>query len=294
MGANMSLHLKTLYNTLVGAWGGLLAWLVLDPLLHLRSTNVWMDAMFNGALVGMFIGALVSSFGGLMTARVVLFARGAAIGFFTGVLGGILGLLAGQMTFQIGGLVSEDVFVRGMFRAIGWAIFGAGIGVAEGVMTLSAKRFIFGGIGGVIGGFAGGVVFALIERVLNLQFLNRALGFAVLGACIGLFVGLIPNLLKEAWLKVTSSGRDEGREFLLDKPKNTIGSTDGCDVALFGDTTIAPKHAEIRQENGQFVLHALTNAGVQVNDRQETRAVLQDNARLRMGNTKLVFRRKGS
>ncbi len=123
----MSLHLKTLYNTLVGAWGGLFAWVFLDLAFSLRSANVWLDALFNGAVVGMFIGALVSSFGGLMAGRVLLFIRGTAVGLVTGVLGGILGLLAGQMTFQIGGVVSDDPVVRSAFRAIGWAIFGAAI-----------------------------------------------------------------------------------------------------------------------------------------------------------------------
>jgi len=294
----MSLRLKTLYNALVGAWGGLLAWLLLDLLIErlfgVRLTNVWLDASLNGAIVGMCIGALVSGFGGLAAARFLLLARGLIVGLFTGVLGGVLGLLAGQAAFQLGGILSAEVLVRGMFRALGWAIFGAGIGVAEGVMTLSPKRFLFGGLGGVIGGFAGGILFALIERVLNLQLFNRALGFAILGACIGLFVGLIPDLLKEAWLKVVSSGRNEGSEFLLDKQVNTIGSAERRDVALFGDNAIAPKHAEIRQESGQFVLHALAGQRVEVDDRPATRVALQDGARVRIGATKMVFRRRKS
>lgn len=292
----MSFQLKTLYHTLIGAWGGLLAWVALDVFLRAvfgsLAANVWLDAVFNGAVVGMFVGALVSGFAGLMTARFFLLARDGSIGCVTGIIGGILGLLAGQAAFEIGKLVSDDMLVRGMFRAFGWAIFGAGIGVAEGVISLSPKRLFLGGIGGTLGGLAGGVVFALIERMVNLQLLNRALGFAILGACIGLFSVSVTTLLKEAWLKVTSSGRNEGREFLLDKQTNTLGSADRCDVALFGDSAIQPKHAEIRQENGQFVLHALANARVEVNDRQEARVVLQDNMRLRIGATKLVFRRK--
>jgi hypothetical protein len=290
----MSFGLRTFYNVLVGAWGGLLAWAILDLVLRLRLTNVWLDAVLNGAFVGMFIGALVSGFAGLMAARVFLLARGAGIGLLTGIVGGILGLLAGQIAFLIGGLVSEDLLVRGMFRAIGWAIFGAGIGVAEGVITLSFKRLIYGGMGGVIGGLAGGIIFALIERGLNLQLLNRALGFAILGACIGLFIGLIPSLLKEAWLKVTSSGRNEGNQFIVDKATTTLGSSDRCDIGLYGDAGIAPKHAEIRQEGGKFVLHTIGGQRVMINDRDTTRAELDDGTRVRVGNTKLVFRRRKS
>ncbi len=296
MGVEMSLRLKTVYNALVGAWGGLLAWFLLDliveRLFRVRLMNVWLDASLNGAMVGMCIGALVGGFGGLAAARFLMLARGLIVGLITGVIGGVFGLLAGQVAFQFGGILSADGLVRGVFRALGWAIFGAGIGVAEGMLTLSFKRFLFGGLGGVIGGFVGGIAFALIERALNLQLLNRALGFALLGAFIGLFVGLIPDLLKDAWLKVVSSGRNEGKEFLLDKKINTIGRAERSDVALFGDKAIAPKHAEIRQESGRFVMHALAEHRVEVNDRQVTRVALQDGARVRVGATKLIFRRK--
>ena len=289
----MSLRMKILYNTLVGAWGGFVAWAILDIVLRLRPTNVWLDAVLNGAMVGMCVGTLVSSFGGLMAGRTILVARGLSVGLLTGLGGGILGLLAGEAAFQSGRLISESVLLREVIRAFGWAIFGIGIGVAEGLLTLSPRRFIYGGLGGVIGGFAGGVAFIAIVQMSSLQLMNRAVGFALLGAFIGLFVGLVPVMLREAWLQVISSGRNEGKEFLLDKRVNTIGSADSNDVALFGDTTIAPKHAEIRQENGQFTLRVLKGQTVLVNNSPATNLVLQDGAQIRVGRVKLIFRRKG-
>jgi hypothetical protein len=182
--------------------------------------------------------------------------------------------------------------LREAFRAFGWAIFGIGIGVAEGVLTFSPRRFIYGGLGGIIGGFTGGIAFVAIAQLSSLQLTNRAVGFALLGAFIGLFVGLIPAMLREAWLKVVSSGRNEGKEFLLDKSVNTIGSADSNDVGLFGDATIAPKHAEIRQESGQFTLRALKGQTVLVNNSPTANVVLQDGAQIRVGQVKLIFRRK--
>lgn len=289
----MSLQLKTLYNALVGAWGGFSAWIVLDVILRLNPTNVWLDAAMNGALVGMFISALVSGFGGVMERRAWRVARGLLVGCITGIIGGIFGLLAGEAAYQIGrGLDSSDL-LRDLFRAIGWAIFGVGIGVAEGVVTFSTKRFVFGGLGGLVGGLVGGIAFTFVTRVSNLQLANRALGFALLGAFIGFFVGLIPDLLKNAWLKVISSGRNEGKEFLLDKQANVIGSADNCDVGLYGDPAIARKHAEIRQEDGQFTLHVQPGQTMLVNNAPMTQqAILQNGNEIRVGNVKLVFRRK--
>jgi len=288
----MSLQLKTIYNALVGAWGGLLAWVLLDLLLQLKPSNVWVDAIVNGALVGLFIGALVSSFGGLMEGRIVRLLRGLIIGALTGVVGGILGLVAGEAAFQVGRLFSEDLLLREAFRAFGWAIFGIGIGMAEGLLTLSPKRLVYGGLGGIIGGLAGGIAFIAIARLSSLQLTNRAVGFALLGAFIGLFVAFVPILMNKAILKITSSGRSEGKEFLLDKPVNVLGSSDSNDVGLFGDKAIAKKHAEIRLANGQFTLYALPGNSVWVNNAAVTSMVLQDGMQVRLGNTQLVFQRK--
>ena len=44
----------------------------------------------------------------------------------------------------------------------------------------------------------------------------------MIGLAIGLFIGLVQELTKAAWLKV-EAGRLRGREFRLEKPVATIG-----------------------------------------------------------------------
>jgi hypothetical protein len=58
------------------------------------------------------------------------------------------------------------------------------------------------------------------------------------------------------------------------------------------DALVAPKHAEIRAERGQFVLRAQPGQTVFVNDAPVQVSPLPDGAKLRVGNTKLTFRRK--
>lgn len=187
---------------------------------------------------------------------------------------GVPFLFAGEAAYEIGQLLGGGDLLRDLFRAVGWAIFGVGIGVAEGVVTFSKKRFLFGGLGGLIGGLVGGIAFTFVTRMSDMQLTNRALGFVLLGAFIGLFVGLIPDWLKTAWLKIVSSGRNEGKEFLLDKPVNAIGSADNCDVGLYGDPAIAREHAEISRQGGQFTLHTKPGQTVLVNNAPATRVVL--------------------
>jgi len=291
----MSFRFKTAYNALAGAWGGSIAWVILDLLLRIKPADVgiWLDLIVNGALIGMCIGVLVGSVGGLATGRFVLVLRSLLVGLITGILGGVLGILAGEGAYRIGGALGDDSLLRDAFRVIGWAIFGIGIGIAEGVLTFSAKRFLLGGLGGLLGGMAGGVTFIAIARLSSLQLTNRAVGFVILGAFIGLFVGLIPDLLKNVWLKIISSGPTEGREFPLDKRINVVGSANNCEVGLFGDPLIAPKHATIAQDGSKFTLRAEPGQTLWVNNTPAQSAVLQNGDQMQMGRTRLAFRRKG-
>jgi len=291
----MSFRFKTAYNALAGAWGGLIAWLILDLVLRIKPADVgiWLSLIVNGALIGMCIGVLVSSVGGLATGRFVLALRALFVGLITGILGGVLGVLAGEGAFQLGGALGEDSLLRDAFRVIGWAIFGIGIGIAEGMLTFSAKRFLLGGLGGLLGGSAGGLAFIAVVRLSGLQMTNRAVGFAILGGFIGLFVGLIPDLLKNVWLKIISSGPAEGREFPLDKRISIIGSANNCEVGLFGDPLIAPKHATIAQDGKKFVIRAEPGQTLWVNNAPVQNAVLQNDDQMQVGRTRLAFRRKG-
>ncbi len=287
----MSFRLKAIYHSLVGAWGGFLAWAILDVILRLNPSDVWMDAILNGAVVGMIIGALVAGFEGLIVARAAIFWRGFSIGWLTGIVGGILGLVAAEAAFQAGAFLGEGE-IREAFRVIGWAIFGVGIGAAEGVVARSPSRIVRGGLGGLIGGLVGGLAFIAVARFSSLVMTNRAIGFALLGAFIGFFAASVRTVLREAWLQVVSSGVNEGKEFLLDKRVLTMGSAEKSDIALFEDALIAPKHAEIRQEGGQFVMYAASGQTVLVNDAPSSRSALQDGARLRVGGVKMIFRRR--
>ena len=141
-----------------------------------------------------------------------------------------------------------------------------------------------------MGGLGGGIAFTLSRQTLSRPAASRAWGFAILGAFIGLFISLIPVLLKMAWLKVVSSGRDEGKEYIITKGITTIGLSDNCDFGLYGDPTLQPVHAEIRQEQGQFTLYA--QGHLTLNQTAVTHHLLQDEDRIGMGKIKVRFKSK--
>jgi len=286
----MSLRMKLLLNTVIGGWGGLAAWVILDLALKLDLGDLWLTTAFNGAVVGMCIGALVSSFDGLTEGRLLLLVRGVVTGAFFGLVGGVSGLLAAQAIYQMGISAIPAGWLSELLRVPGWAIFGMAIGVMEGVQMLSFRRVWMGGIGGIVGGIVGGFGFAFVAQFVAFQWSKRAMGFVLLGASVGFFAVLLPILFRRAWIRV-ASGSDESHEFLLDKSMNSIGKSDFRDVRV-RDATVASKHAEIRKERGQFVIHAQPGQVVFVNESSAQVSPLQDGAKLRVGNTKLTFRRK--
>ncbi len=279
----MSLNLKIFYGTLIGAWGGLIAWAILDLLLKLEMENVYMDAAVNGLVIGVCIGVLVGGFTGLTEGSISRMFKGAAVGFATGLAGGVIGLLIGEFLFQA--LNRNDIG-----RLIGWSVFGLMLGLSEGIAHRSTRSLMYGGLGGLLGGLIGGAAFTLSRQTLSRPMASRAWGFAILGAFIGLFISLIPVLLKTAWLKVVSSGRDEGKEYIISKGTTTIGLSDSSDFGLYGDSTLQPVHAEIRQEQGVFTLYA--KGPLTLNQAAITQHLLQDEDRIGMGKIKVRFKSK--
>jgi len=280
-----------IYSCLTGAWGGYIAWLLLDPLLGVQAANVYVDAMLNGAVIGIAIGAIMSGFEGAMERNAAVLIRRLVSGFVAGLVGGVLGLLIGELLFQ-------QFTQATVMRVIGWALFGLAIGVGEGVLSRSWRRVLLGAVGGLVGGVLGSLAFLWVSQTLALPAFSRALGFTLLGAFIGLFIGLIPVVASGVLgalgtLKVISSGRHEGKEILLDKPVISIGRDDGCDLGLYGVADVQPRHAEVKREPTGYVVRRLNNASLWVNGQPVQQQILQSGDRIKAGGAEILFRAGG-
>ncbi|MGC9101364.1 MAG: FHA domain-containing protein [Caldisericum sp.] len=274
------------YNAVIGGIGGLLGWLLVELSYSLSSLNIFFTDVICGGLIGASIGILIGSIEGIFSKSFTKILKGGLSGLNWGVLGGALGLVVGEILLTI---AKGGIFVRG----IGWSIFGILVGISEGRANRDPKKTNYGAIGGIIGGFIGGIFFEAIYRFLGNQVLSRAIGFVILGACMGYFIFLVPILLRSAWLMETA-GRYEGREYALTKEITTIGRDERCDIGLFGDPAIAQKHAEVRQEKGKFVLYPLVPEGKTFLDDNEVlgQAVLKERDRIKIGQRVMIFYEK--
>ncbi len=83
----------------------------------------------------------------------------------------------------------------------------------------------------------------------------------------------------------------DGAVHALEKPVVVIGRSKECDIRV-GDANVSRRHAEIRREGSTFwVVDLDSTNGVAVNGRTLKRAKLDDEDRITLGSTELVFRR---
>ena len=115
----------------------------------------------------------------------------------------------------------------------------------------------------------------------------------ILGAGLGLFLALVEQALRKAWVLVLS-GRQEGRSYLLSHSKSSLGLDERAEVGLFADPLIARRHAEIESTSRGYILRNHAQAGqTRVNGNLvSTEAVLKDGDRITLGQTQILFRQR--
>ncbi len=298
----MSFRLFVYYCAVCGAWAAFLGW-GLGRILGPQS----MDALPRTVLRGLSLGLLLAFGLGLVDAffssrrPVAIILRGLFVAA-VGLVGGLLGGAVGQALYS----ATNNAVLLGF----GWVLTGLLIGASVGVFDVLVRRYrgegtagamrkvLNGLIGGSIGGLLGALLYVplgsalgwLFKRDPNDVLSSSAWGFVVLGACIGLFIGLAQVILREAWVCVESGFRP-GRELIITKDVVTIGRAESCDIGLFGGQGVERVHARIRLEGKHYLLaDENTPGGTYVNDERVvgTRELHNGDA-IRLGNCVLRF-----
>jgi hypothetical protein len=191
------------------------------------------------------------------------------------VVCGGLGLAGGA----IGGVVGQVLaYHAGIPEFAGWIVAGVLIGASIGAFDLfqalasgsgaagSFRKMLNGILGGLLGGLIGGLPYTYLVGHSTLAHSGLTISLVLLGACIGLMIGLAQVMLEEAWLSVEEGVR-AGSQLLLTKAETTIGRAETCDLGLFGDNTIENLHARIVSKNKRYLLaHEALEGETFVND----------------------------
>ncbi len=294
--------------TLAGIAAGLLTWFFSDlsGLIRLPDTGGALTPQENlqqsavCTVFGALIGALLGVADGLASGTRGQWPKIVGIGLLVGAAAGFAGLQFGMAFY--GFLHTEAVtnpfsFLRNVIaRALGWAFIGALAGTADGVRKWSGRVLCNGIIGGFIGGLFGGIAFETSVYVLvglrSPAVVSRLLGFVITGAMIGLFIALVQQLLKEAWVRVVV-GRNEFKEILVEKVETKIGRSELSDVPLYGDPNIAKNHAVlVAGDGGRFILRDISGGGVGVlvnGERITGETPVRNGDQIQIGSKTLVF-----
>ena len=270
---------------LAGAVGAVFGLFLYVELPH--AASVWVRDTIAGVAIGGTIGFFLNAAGPFRDGAWLKLSRSATWGTLAGALGGAAGLLLGEVVIGLfkGGLIG---------RALSWAVLGLGIGISQGIADRSRQRLIFGLIGGGAGGFVGGYLFEWLRQALGNRYsLSQGLGIVILGAGLGLFLALVEQALRRAWVQVLR-GRQEGRAYLLARRISALGLDERAEVGLFGDPTVARRHAEIEAAGRGYLLRNHAPSGrTRVNGVVvDTERPLADGDRIELGQTMLVFRQR--
>lgn len=193
---------------------------------------------------------------------------------------------------QLGGGDSSNFLLQVFARSIGWGLFGGCLSVAPGIVLKNWKRLAIGLAGGLIGGAFGGALFDPIGAFTGNAVVSRLVAIVVIGTLTGLGTGLLENAAKTGWVRVIQ-GLIAGKQFILYKDSTHIGSSPQCEIYLFKDADISPRHAAIHKRGGRHELEDLrSHTGTFVNGSPISRTQLKKGDQIRIGSTVMVFLEK--
>jgi heme/copper-type cytochrome/quinol oxidase subunit 3 len=190
-----------------------------------------------------------------LTRCIIALVLGAILGFVFNIVAQFVYQTGSRSLYNAGTKLSAQSPAHWLIRAIAWSVFGVTGGIVYGIAGQSAKKCLYGILGGVIGAGIGGFVFDPVSLAAGSAGPSRCLGLAIVGACTGMAIGLVESALKDRWLYV-SAGPLAGKQFILYKQQTTLGRDQANDIYLFKDPTIAAHHAVIDSRSGRAVIVA--------------------------------------
>ena len=291
---------STLGTSIVGAVVAIIpAWLALQIAYSDSPTHLVTHAAVGIGFCGAVFGAIYSGWEDAASRLWEKATQAAAIGF---LLGGIAGAISGAIAQELFSHIvknllqnTQDVFSTYksvdfyLARALAWAIFGLGIGIAVGLAKRSTQRAINGLVGGAAGGAVGGLVFHWISLQSGVsEGAARLLGLAVVGAAIGVAIGLVEVARRQAWLRVIAGGMT-GKEFIVYHQQTNVGSSPKCQITLIKDPGVQPFHFAISEQGNKRLLSSFDGAPTFINATPVTQHWLRNGETIGVGSTALQY-----
>ena len=305
---NGSINKRELFlKALAGLLGGALGWLPVELSSHghtlteqITATSVvasYAAMMLFSGLIGGFILAVEGQELAFTPAMQKRFIRGFLICLLLALPADYFSnsVFSAILNFGGWGIGHEgSMFYLFCARVASWIIMGAMLGAGVGISSLSLPNVIKGAAGGWVGGFIGGILFDPINHATGGGLASRLIGLSSIGLAIGLFIGLVQELTKAAWVTV-DQGRLKGRQFRVEGSRISMGRAEENPIGLFGDTAVHARHAVIERKGSEYTLRNLAvQEGTFVNGQRIETVALHDGDQIRIGGYQLGFHLRGS
>lgn len=285
---------------LAGGFGALIAWAFMEPsaprVLDAEKWSRW--ELMMGVALGAMIGLMLGVASGFLQGSKGHALKGLVLGAILGAMSGGIGITLGSAIYAMGSKTMP--FFSEAFRVMGWSLMGLLVGLGQGVTGWSLKRSFYGLVGGFIGGLIGGWAFVVVgtltapmalavEQSGEVGTIPRAIGFTLIGASIGLLIGVVEAVAKQASVRLIL-GRNEGKEWPIFDDNFTIGRSEMAHAPLFGDNNVAPIHAVVQRHKGQYFLAAVHPVtAVLLNGQPVQQAALASGDTFQLGTHTLQF-----
>ncbi len=299
------------YLTLASGLGAFVAWAILEPFVDdsrgaAHGLELAYVLMF--PTVSAFIGLFLGGAEGIMCRNPRRATICAAVGLGCGFGGGLIAWFAGEILFAIVASIAVSfmhnpqpgqrftgfaMLILMMGRAAAWAVIAIPAGLGQGIALREKKVLLNGLLGSLLGGLLGGLLFDPINYALTAPgeeaAVSRAVGFTTIGLMVGLFVGVVEQWTKTAWL-LMKAGPLAGKQFIIFRNPTVLGSSPKADVYLFKDEAIEPQHALIHDRGGRYEIEDQATAdGTYVNGIPVAKRVLKAGDQIVLGKTVLEF-----
>lgn len=305
------LYSSYFYLSLASGLGAFVAWLMVEPFItdsEVARGSEWLDDWLLFCSVTGSVGLFLGAAEGIMCRNVQRALLSASVGLAIGLLGGIVAVFLAKIIMTVMALVAIFFWknpqpnqmptglafvIFMMARGTAWSVAAIPAGIGQGIALREPKVVVNGLLGGVLGGLLGGMLFDPITLAFppadNEAWLSRGVGLTTIGLSVGLFVGIVEQWTKSAWL-LMKAGPLAGKQFVVFRNPTVLGSSPKADIYLFKDEAIEPRHALIHDRGGRFEIEDMNSAdGTYVNGIPVRRQILQPGDQIVLGKTVLEF-----
>jgi hypothetical protein len=268
----------------------------LDRVAHRASLKRFSLNVVSFGLSGMLLALCLGIAEPLTERNMPALVRNGALGAGLGLLGGVVVSLFVDKLYQAAaGSQSGDstnfTFRNVIARMLAWGVLGLFLTIGPGVLMRNPRKLLIGAAGGLIGGMLGGMLFDPVGYLTTAQ-VSRLIALMAIGGLAGAATGVIENVAKTGWLRVTR-GFIAGKQFILYRNPTYIGSAPDSQIYLFRDPKVGRRHAALHLVPGGVDLEDLPlGSETRVNGIPVSRIRLRNGDLIEIGASTFLFQEK--